>query len=183
VTSVTSVTVTPVHGVDLQKARQFGDARDTEAQCHRMTVPRFTDATTLADFLATRGELTKVYAALCTVYWLTVVEGRADVSTGDVRAAYPHRRPAGAPRLTAPADALRRATAEELLERVPLPEVVPENPPATGGPATADRMRYRLTWLGRAVVEALPDLERVGTLRGLSRAAPGRTRAGVFQVA
>jgi hypothetical protein len=152
-----------------------------------MTLPRLADAPTptLADFLTTRGELTQTYAAVCAVYWLTVVEDRAEVSSAEVRAAYPVRRPVGTPRLAAPAAVLRRAAAEGLLELVDVAERRPGDLPVGDTDRLAsgtERLRVRLTWLGREVVEALPDLRRVGALRGLARAAPGRTRSGVFVV-
>lgn len=152
-----------------------------------MTVPRLPDAPTptLADFLTTRGELTQTYAAVCAVYWLTVVEDRAEVSSAEVRAAYPVRRPVGTPRLAAPAAVLRRAADEGLLELVEGAGQGSDGPSSSSAERRApsgERLRVRLTWLGREVVEALPDLRRVGALRGLARAAPGRTRSGVFVV-
>jgi hypothetical protein len=130
-------------------------------------IPAFTEF--LAD-LADRGELRPLYAALCAVYWVTAVRGQPQATVRDVRDVYPCRPPRGAPRLAAPGDQLGYALEVGFLSRAD---------DATGSPvaSSAPRPAYRLTALGRAVVESLPDLDRVSALRGLGRAVPGARRA------
>ena len=71
--------------------------------------------------------------------------------------------------------AAKRAEAAGLLEQVQTLELLSELPDdlLAGG----ERHAFRLTPLGRAVAESLPDHGRVGALRGMRRAAPGRGRA------
>jgi hypothetical protein len=135
-------------------------------------------ASTLAEFLEQKGPLTSLYAVLCTVCWLTVLDGRASVTTRDVRAVYPRPKPPRLPRVGAPSETLIRGTRGDLLERaVPLHSAVAED---TGADDAAGRgsdcLAFRLTWRGGAVVEALPDLRQVGALRGMRRVVPGGGR-------
>jgi hypothetical protein len=123
------------------------------------------DAPSLTAFLDTKGPLTSLYAVLCTAHWLTAVVGQRDVTTRELRAAYPRPALPPLPRVPAPSETLRRCARWGFVEGV------------TTLVGATERRAVRLTPLGRAVVEALPDLERVGALRGLGRAAPGRGRA------
>jgi hypothetical protein len=132
-------------------------------------------APTLAEYLEQRGPLTSLYAVLCTVHWLTAIAGRRDVTIRDVRSAYPRPGAPWVPRVGAPGDFLRRAATAGLLEGVTRLDDAPDLPGESG--AGAERHAFRLTPLGRAVAESLPDHGRVGVLRGMGRAAPGRGRA------
>jgi hypothetical protein len=102
----------------------------------------------LDDFLHAKGPgLRAPYAVLCIVGWLEDAQHRAAVSPADVRALYPRGPGLVAGPLRDAASQLRRASDEGLLD-------------------VHDGGSYRLTALGRAVVEVLPDGARVGAITG-----------------
>jgi hypothetical protein len=106
----------------------------------------------IADFVHGKGgAMRPSYAMLCVMYWLERERGCEAVSAADVKAILPRLGDAVAGRLRSPADTLRRARDEQLVE-----------PLGAGA--------YRLTPLGVAVVDALPDAVRVGAIRGAQRA-------------
>ena len=114
----------------------------------------------IADFVhAKGGAMRPSYAMLCVMYWLERECGCADVAAADVKAVLPRLGDAVAGRLRSPADTLRRARDEQLVE-------------ALGAG------RYRLTPLGVAVVDALPDAAQVGAMRGGQRARCRRRAPG-----
>jgi hypothetical protein len=101
--------------------------------------------------LARGGGMRPHYAVLCIVDWLQHVGGRAGVSASDVKAIFPRLGDAVVGPLRSPADTMRRARDVGLLE-------------VLGAGC------YGITPLGRAVVAALPDAERVAGLRDRSHA-------------
>jgi hypothetical protein len=106
----------------------------------------------IADFIHARqgadgGAMRAPYALLCVLYWLELEHGCPAASPADVKAILPRLGDVVAGPLRSPADALRRARGEGLVE------------------ALGDG-RYRLTELGIAVVYVLPDAAQVGALRG-----------------
>lgn len=128
-----------------------GPARDArrETVCHA-----------IADFVhAKGGAMRPAYAMLCVIYYLEREDGRASVSAADVKAILPRLGDAVDGRLRSPADTLRRARDERLVE-------------ALGDGA------YRLTPLGAAVVDALPDAAHVGEIRGTQRVRCRRRSPG-----
>jgi hypothetical protein len=116
----------------------------------------------IADFVyAKGGEMRPSYAMLCVAYWLEREGGGAGICAADLKAIMPQLGDAVAGRLRSPADTLRRARDEQLLE------------PVGAG-------RYRLTPLGAAVVDALPDSAQVGAIRGSRGARCHRRPPGSF---
>ncbi len=116
----------------------------------------------IADFVyAKGGDMRPSYAMLCVAYWLERVRGEPGVTAADLKAIMPRLGDAVAGRLRSPADTLRRARDEQLLE------------PMEAG-------RYRLTPLGVAVVDALPDAAQVGIIRGSRGARCHRRAPGSF---
>jgi hypothetical protein len=114
----------------------------------------------IADFVhAKGGAMRPAYAMLCVLYYLERADGRASANAADVKAILPRLGDAVDGRLRSPADTLRRARDERLVETL-------------GGGA------YRLTPLGAAVVEALPDAAHVGAIRGTQRARCRRRAPG-----
>jgi hypothetical protein len=104
----------------------------------------------VADFVhAKGGAMRPSYAMLCLMYCLERDGDRA-TTAADVKAILPRLGDVVDGRLRSPADTLRRARDERLVETV-------------GAGA------YRLTALGAAVVDALPDAARVGAIRGTQR--------------
>jgi hypothetical protein len=113
----------------------------------------------IEEFVYTKGgALRPHYALLCVVYWLQREFGEDAASAADVKAILP-RLGGVSGRLRSPADTLRHARDADLVE-------------ALGGGW------YRLTALGIAVVDALPDAEQVGEIRGARRAHTQRRLAG-----
>lgn len=111
-----------------------------------------------ADYLQAKGcALRPAYAALCLVSFLAERGGRPAACSADIRALFPKMEEGLAGRLRNPSDILRRAADRELLE------------PLGGG-------WYRLTELGREVVDALPDASRVAELRGCRTVSCGVSR-------
>jgi predicted nucleotidyltransferase len=114
----------------------------------------------IADFVhAKGGRMRPSYAMLCLIYWLEREEKRPAVTAADVKTILPRLGDAVDGRLRSPADTLRRARDERLVE-------------ALGSGA------YRLTALGVAVVEALPDAAHVGAIRGTQRVRCRRRALG-----
>jgi hypothetical protein len=114
----------------------------------------------IADFVhAKGGAMRPSYAMLCVMYWLERERGCAAVTAADIKAILPRLGDAVAGRLRSPADTLRRARDEQLVE-------------ALGAGA------YRLAPLGAAVVEVLPDAAQVGAIRGAQRAHCRRRSPG-----
>ena len=105
----------------------------------------------ITDFVhAKGGAMRPSYAMLCVMYCLERRHGRAATTAADVKEILPRLGDAVAGRLRSPADTLRRARDERLVE-------------AVGAGA------YRLTALGADVVDALPDAAHVGAIRGAQR--------------
>ena len=105
----------------------------------------------IADFVHNKGgSMRPSYAMLCVIYCLEREHGRESVTAADVKAILPRLGDAVDGQLRSPADTLRRARDERLVE-------------ALGDGA------YRLTPLGVAVVDALPDAAHVGAIRGTQR--------------
>jgi hypothetical protein len=138
----------------------------------------------LLEFLRDREDLWPAEAVLCLAAWLTEEGGRPHVTPLELRRVATEPDVRGlVPRVKAPADALRSCAESGLME-----SVVPEDQPSDSGIDRATRRArrptrepwYRLTPLGRAVVDALPDRRRVAALRGLKTTAragvPGPTR-------
>jgi hypothetical protein len=130
--------------------------------------PQYDAATrrAVADVLREKGvELKPAYAALCIVDYLHRELGRDAVSAADVRALFPTRREGLAGPLRNAADVLRRAREGGMLESL-----------GAGW--------CRLTPLGAAVVQALPDGALVGAVRGCRTAAcatrPGQGRRAAY---
>ncbi len=142
-------------------ATAIGTVERGDSRGHR---PQY-DAPTrraVADVMREKGvELKPAYAALCIVHYLHEQLGRDAVSASDVRALFPSRRDGLAGPLRNAADVLRRAREGGMLE------------------ALGDGW-CRLTPLGYAVVQALPDGALVGAVRGCRTAAcatrPGQRR-------
>lgn len=107
-----------------------------------------------AAFIATKGSLRGSEAVLCALHWLGGDSDGGVVHSTEVRALYPrhHGR-----RLGSAAQPLRHLSDRGLAE------------------AVGDG-RYRITSLGRLVVELLPDRAAIGQLRGLRSAAPAPQR-------
>jgi hypothetical protein len=93
------------------------------------------------------------------VYWLQFEHGCDTVAAADVKAIMPRLGDVVAGRLRSPADTLRRARDERLVDAL-------------------GNGRYRLTRLGAAVVDALPDAAQVGAIRGAQRAHCRRRTPG-----
>jgi hypothetical protein len=114
----------------------------------------------IADFVhAKGGAMRPSYAMLCVIYCLERLHGAASVTAADVKAILPQLGDVVDGRLRSPADTLRRARDEQMVESV-------------GAGA------YRLTPLGVAVVDALPDAAHVGAIRGTQRARCRRRAPG-----
>jgi hypothetical protein len=121
----------------------------------------------ISDFIhakrgADGGAMRASYAMLCVVYWLQVERGCLAVSPSDVKAILPRLGDVVAGALRSPADTLRRARDEGLVEAL-------------------GEGRYRLTQLGVAVVYVLPDADQVGALRGQQRALCRRRTVGASE--
>lgn len=115
------------------------------------------------EFLRDKGcELRPAYAALAIAYHLQIIDGRDAVCGADIRALFPKRADRLAGALRNAHDILRRAAVRGLVESL-----------GNGW--------YGITPLGTAVVEALPDDERVAELRGCRTVScgMGRRRAGL----
>jgi hypothetical protein len=104
-----------------------------------------------------QSELRPAYAALCIVYYLQSVRGHDAVCGGDIRALFPRQADGLAGPLRNAHDILRRAAVRGLVQ------------------ALGDGW-YEITPLGRAVVDALPDDERVAALRGCRTVSCGIRR-------
>jgi hypothetical protein len=116
----------------------------------------------VADFVhAKGGAMRPSYALLCVMHWLEHEHGCADVGVGDVKAILPRLGDVVDGRLRSPTDTLRRARDQGLVD-------------ALGAG------RYRLTPLGTAVVDALPDAGQVGAMRGLTQARCRRRQPGLL---
>ena len=105
-------------------------------------------------------ELRPAYAALGIAYHLQSVWGRDAICGADIRALFPRREERLAGTLRNAHDILRRAAVRGLVESL------------GGG-------WYTITPLGVAVVEALPDDERVAELRGCRTVSCGMGRRRV----
>jgi hypothetical protein len=106
-----------------------------------------------ASFLATKGAVRLHEAILCALYWLDR-ETPGPVQANDLRTIYPRH---DGRLVTSPAQELRHHVKRGLT--APMGDGL-----------------YRLTELGRAVVEALPDQDAVAKLRGV-RPRGRRSRA------
>jgi len=119
-----------------------------------------------ADFVRARGEaLRPVYVALCIACWLRDHAGRDAVCGADVRALFPTSSDGERQRLRSPTDLLRRARNDGFLD-------------------SAGAGWYRVTALGRAVVDALPDLGAMESLvgRATARCAARRRQGGTLRL-
>ena len=113
------------------------------------------------EFLRAKGcELRPAYAALGIAYQLQCVWGRDAICGADIRALFPRREERLAGTLRNAHDILRRAAVRELVGSL------------GGG-------WYTITPLGVAVVEALPDDQRVAELRGCRTVSCGMGRRRV----
>jgi hypothetical protein len=101
-------------------------------------------AVAFASFLSTKRAFRLHEAILCALYWLDG-ETAGPVRANEIRAIYPRHE---GRLVTSPAQELRHHVKRGLTESL------------------GDGV-YRLTSLGRAVVEALPDQDAVAKLRGL----------------
>jgi len=114
-------------------------------------------AAAVAEFLGAKGSLRVHEAILCVLYWLDR-ETPGPVRAGEIALLYPHH---DGRRLPSAAQELRhhveRGLAESLGEGL-----------------------YRITPLGRLVVDALPDRVEVARLRGLRRATPRGVERGAW---
>ena len=114
--------------------------------------------TALTEFITQRGTIGRCDAALCALYWLQTDGGRDDGATGqEIATLYPLH---GKRRMTGMAYLLASLTRAGLAESV-----------AKGW--------YRITPLGRSVVEVLPDVAMAAQLRGVRvRRASRRDQLG-----
>ena len=120
-----------------------------------LNAPTSSDARAAFDtFITTKGSLRRSEAVLCALYWLGGDVGAEGVRPAEIAALYPKH---GGRVLGSPAQPLRHHTDRGLAESL-----------GDG--------RYRITALGRLVVEALPDRAEIGRLRGLRVAAPAPHR-------
>lgn len=129
--------------------------------------------TALQHFVLDKQAVRAAEVILCVVYWLTERLGVASVTARDIRAWYPADLEIR--RLRSAGDTLRLLRNAGLVALASPDGASPILTPARATPLTATG--HRLTAQGQAVVEALPDRELVGALRGMRGAAPGGPRA------